>query len=1365
MPLNEKQACKTNTEPALTAEPRRMLQRWLDSSRSPQGLLGEAAPALAYLGCLAILDERDSLEYAERVGEGETFSDGEPRGWLEEWGRSSLGERRSIFKSTVRGWRTDHVRRIVSELGECLPSEDPSFVKTAEFLFSVAPSKGSFATWFSEILDAYFAIIHDDKSKVADVSLTAEACDLLTLLAFPWTNEEVLMIGPDLWELVHRSLKAWTTSDALSPPATSVIEREGIHFLTRNTTAALGVIAAHLARGIVVPDGRILDIGSPAFERYQALGAVYDVIVCAPPIGTRLNAKAPPLEVECSTHEEYLLQWSALSLKPGGRAFVLMPRGFAFRGGVTERLRRWLLENFHVGAVIELAPGLSWTRVAVSTSLICITRESPAEPTWFLGEDLTRTQLANFGDIDSHASNVRRVLSLFVRGTMNSNRKGGTGLKDDPFGYPRRIENSEIATVWSKLICHPGVERQGIATQAAIAGNDYDLTWNRYAVRSGLMLEKALQTLASSNKSISLGKLSDIADIIPGVPYKASHLVEREDLPTAAGANPIGLLRIGDLSRKTSKFGEIPAPRRPKLFLLDEGRLEPDVFLRDHDLIISRQGTIGRVNSYFGPLLDEFESEKLRIVASNQLAIIRPKSGTASGNIAGLLCSPPYQEWLKAGGVGSVTPQLRIKDLASVPVPIAPKHLQTAIAEHLLAGHPIEELPGVLTQAPRQDASVLAFLENATLHKFTAQAQLSPEEPVSSLLDGLRKRPTAGRLGDWWDRAMALIGALDEALNASDARDRFTLLQLWLARFASDSGAMMSMLNNFRLPALEKSTPETCQLIVETVQRRAKELSEALHRVALNGCNKHLDSTKLVASLSPTSVHVATPTVLTASLVNQGDLSLRAVDVRLGESRSQTSLLMPGNIVGLPFTFTAKHEGHHFLVLEWSAKRMDGSAVTGKEELLVEAISLGKASKAGLGLNPYVDGASPVGKDGKMFYGRKEVIHRIDLALARENRTTVLLIEGNRRIGKSSLLLHYRTKCLDTNRWLPVYINFQDFGGAKESKKLTGIPDVRIFQGMARELIKAVSEAGIPVNIAGAGEFEAGLTGGSRLKILKDLQRFFEEGEPFERFKYVLDSVIAAVAPKRLLLMFDEFDRIQAGIDSGVTSDQVPENFRHLLQSYAQVAAILTGSLKIRRLRQQYWHVLFNLGQSLQLHGLDEPSARELVIDPVRGGIVYVPEAVDKIVQLTARQPLLIQVLCARLFDLCQDRHVGLVTLDMVSEAADEQVEDSENFATIWGFIESPRQRCLLLLLEKLTRNAGRVTPILLRDQAEDSGVIFANIDEFKADLDSLKDMDVIASEIEDQAEYLHLEVPLFALWLYRNQDFAVQCAAVAEVS
>ena len=80
-----------------------------------------------------------------------------------------------------------------------------------------------------------------------------------------------------------------------------------------------------------------------------------------------------------------------------------------------------------------------------------------------------------------------------------------------------------------------------------------------------------------------------------------------------------------------------------------------------------------------------------------------------------------------------------------------------------------------------------------------------------------------------------------------------------------------------------------------------------------------------------------------------------------------------------------------------------------------------------------------------------------------------------------------------------------------------------------------------------------------------------------------------------------------------------------------------------------------------------------------------------------------------------------------------------------------------------MARDEQAVRPVLLREQAEESGLRFESLQQFKADLDSLKDQDVLSSTINDQVEALTFEVPLFALWLRRHQDFAAVCAEVAE--
>src|SRR6185295_15658237 len=158
--------------------------------------------------------------------------------------------------------------------------------------------------------------------------------------------------------------------------------------------------------------------------------------------------------------------------------------------------------------------------------------------------------------------------------------------------------------------------------------------------------------------------------------------------------------------------------------------------------------------------------------------------------------------------------------------------------------------------------------------------------------------------------------------------------------------------------------------------------------------------------------------------------------------------------------------------------------------------------------------------------------------------------------------------------------------------------------------------------------------------------------------------------PRRLLLMLDEFDKLQEGIDTGVTSPQVPENIRHLLQHQAGLSAILTGSRRLKRLREEYWSALFGLGYRIGISALPLEDAQRLVSEPVVDRLTYLPAARDRLVELCARQPFLVQSLCNRVFERAAEEKRRTITLGAVNEAAAEMVRENEHFRTLWDYAQ-----------------------------------------------------------------------------------------------
>ena len=159
----------------------------------------------------------------------------------------------------------------------------------------------------------------------------------------------------------------------------------------------------------------------------------------------------------------------------------------------------------------------------------------------------------------------------------------------------------------------------------------------------------------------------------------------------------------------------------------------------------------------------------------------------------------------------------------------------------------------------------------------------------------------------------------------------------------------MSAVATLRLPTTAQSTPETDSLAVEATRLRATKLLDAVKAQAQKELLSLLETVKLDVTLAPASVPVATPTVVTARLTSHCALSLRDVEIRLSNARSQAGLVFPEGSVEVPFTFTAKHQRKHSLLLEWSAKRIDGAALKGQIELIIEAVSSRNVAMEGSG--------------------------------------------------------------------------------------------------------------------------------------------------------------------------------------------------------------------------------------------------------------------------------------------------------------------------------------------------------------------------------------------------------------------------------
>ena len=246
-----------------------------------------------------------------------------------------------------------------------------------------------------------------------------------------------------------------------------------------------------------------------------------------------------------------------------------------------------------------------------------------------------------------------------------------------------------------------------------------------------------------------------------------------------------------------------------------------------------------------------------------------------------------------------------------------------------------------------------------------------------------------------------------------------------------------------------------------------------------------------------------------------------------------------------------------------------------------------------------------------------------------------------------------------------------------------------------------------------------------------------------------------------LVLMLDEFDKLQEGIDNGVTSPQVPENLRFLIQTYSKFSAILTGSRRLKRLREEYWSALYGLGTSIQVAALDTESARKVVTEPVRGYLVFSEQAIERVIMITARHPYLIQCLCNRVFEYAVQKKSASISASIVNEAARELVRDNEHFASLWDYAaQGPdhgryRRQLILFMCAQNFKKETQSRFGALQEQLSQFGVEVDD-ESLDSDLSYLRELELVdlTGEIGDGG--YRLAIPLMADWIEQQQDLDV---------
>ncbi len=1036
----------------------------------------------------------------------------------------------------------------------------------------------------------------------------------------------------------------------------------------------------------------------------------FDCILAVPPWGARARPEVAAQFQESKAKSETLfLQHVMASLRRGGRAVIALPDSTLFRPGPDRKVRKELLTDYCVEGVVSLPAGAFHPYTGIKTSLVLFHREKAAQAVRFM-------QVEEWPSIRPEDGFSREKAGEAVRSIADEFRSG------TPNGSLWETPVKELKT------------------------RDWELVAKRTGEEA---LSRFLQALQEADVEVSIQPLNKVAEIFTGVSYRKSVTTPHGDDPSVFA----GLVRVADVNRT----GIQP----PSIFLTNGSseRVHPKHRLRAGDILLTISGTIGKLAIVSEP------TGTVDSVAAKSLVVIRPKEQISSQFLKSLLASDAYQEWIRGHVRGATIQHLSIRTLRHLPVLVP----QVPIQEHIVkqmdeeGDDPFAALVRILTgdseelvvswlmgspdvqelRRSDQTASRVALLERVAhsvweLQNQVAQSRTSPQfaswlkdlAEAVKMLQGLNHVPPgSGR--------MALLDSAQHRLKevySTIRRRGDSYLAGWKSGVGFHSG----------LPVKETLLPAFASAI--DVTRRISQLVRA-------ELDSLLEDIELDPSIEPSAVVAGTENEIQIRVKNLSPLALRNVSVSTSPPVGSTHIgyLAEDEMLSFTAKIPARTETRPFqFELRWQADRLDGQPVSGELPLAVEIRSTREAVHlAELGTSPYIVG-SPIDRE-EMFFGRQDIIDTIQRQLSTSHQANVIFLEGNRRTGKTSILKRLQAPNVLPG-WIVVYCSLQG-GEGHESK--AGLPTNEVFRLMARDIGWATHDAGLRVWLPDMNSPDPDKP--FKVTFAKALSTAFSGARPFEIFELYIQSVLEAASPRRLLLMLDEFDKLQEGIDAKITSSQVPENIRYLLHTYSDMSAILTGSYRLTRLRKEYWSTLFGFGHPVSVRELPLEDARLLVTQPVMERFTYVPEARNRVVELCSQQPFLIQSLCNRIFDHAARSGERTVTVGTVNTTAQEMVKDNEHFRTLWGYAETERRRFILALCQQLEGEPDPITLSLLETKLEEYGIALPQEDRLGDDLEFLRELELLELQETARGSAYMLAVPLMAAWIRRNIDFEDQ--------
>lgn len=359
-------------------------------------------------------------------------------------------------------------------------------------------------------------------------------------------------------------------------------------------------------------------------------------------------------------------------------------------------------------------------------------------------------------------------------------------------------------------------------------------------------------------------------------------------------------------------------------------------------------------------------------------------------------------------------------------------------------------------------------------------------------------------------------------------------------------------------------------------------------------------------------------------------------------------------------------------------------------------------------LNPYIAG-DPIRAEQK-FFGREDVLRSVKNVLRNPSANAIVLF-GQRRIGKTSILLQLTNRLLKEGLYTPVYFDLQD----KASKPLAGL-----LYDIACGINEALGKESPPPAL------------------------FDDEGEFFR--KEFLPSAASAIKEGGLVLLFDEFDVLDS-----ISSRQAGQVFFPYLRQWMSEMSNVSFVFVIGRRPEDLstdTHSAFKTARASLVSRLDRESAEAMIRQSEReGSLAWSKSAVERVWELCQGHAFLTQLLCSVVFERMSEvpPKLRVVKRSHVEESVGEALNQGANaFHWLWGGLP-PAERVVVAAMAEIKKEV--ITQEELIEKLNQSGVRLI-VRELEIAPDTLAEWELL----NVQEEGYCFTVPLIKRWVEKNR-------------